>query len=311
MGTTTARRAESILVFVVAIWGGTFILTKGALGSVPPLLLTSLRFLCAFAIAAVMFRKALSTISASEIRYGLGMGLLFTTGFALQTAGLSLTTVTRVGFLTGTTVLFTPFVWKFFRKKDIGLKQWLSVVLVLAGLVLFMNPMTVIGEYTSGPRSYLGDLLVLGSALIWALYMTALEHVHAVMGPENLRSKTYRLVVMQFFSTALLCGVLSFLFESAPAASALLSVSVLSAIAYNSIFASVVANTLQMAVQTSTTAIRASLIFSLEPLIAAVLAFFFLGERMNTWELWGGAAMVLGVLAPVLIDLRHSIAGRR
>jgi drug/metabolite transporter (DMT)-like permease len=60
--------------------------------------------------------------------------------------------------------------------------------------------------------------------------------------------------------------------------------------------------------QRHTTAVRAALIFSLEPAAAALFSNVFGGEPLGTWDLVGGGLIVLGVVAG---ELGGAIAARR
>ena len=63
------------------------------------------------------------------------------------------------------------------------------------------------------------------------------------------------------------------------------------------VFSSAYGFTIQAVAQEYTTPERAGFIFSLEPVFAAIFAYFFLGENMGLGELAGAALILLGVWA--------------
>jgi len=66
------------------------------------------------------------------------------------------------------------------------------------------------------------------------------------------------------------------------------------------LYLAIVATSLVIALQTwalgRTSPIKASLIFSLEPVFAAIFAGLFFGERMTSRELTGGALILIGIV---------------
>lgn len=70
-----------------------------------------------------------------------------------------------------------------------------------------------------------------------------------------------------------------------------------SAILGLAVFSSAYGFTMQAVAQEYTTPERAGFIFSLEPVFAAIFAYFFLGENMGIGELTGAALIFLGVWA--------------
>ena len=106
-------RAELYLLLVTAIWGGTFTFTKLGLADAPPFLYMTFRFLIALTIMAVFFGPKIIKIDKETAVHGFVLGLLFGGGFILQTFGLKLTSVSKSAFITGITVVITPFVFYF------------------------------------------------------------------------------------------------------------------------------------------------------------------------------------------------------
>jgi len=151
-------RHALLALVVVAVWGSNFVVIKWALGTMPPLLLATLRFALAFAPAALFVsRPAASwrTLAAYGVLIGVGQfGLLFIAMRADITPGLaSLVIQVQVFFTIGLAMALAG--------ERVRNFQWLALALAGAGLVL-------IGWHTDASTTPLGLALVLLAALCWS-----------------------------------------------------------------------------------------------------------------------------------------------
>ena len=143
---------------VVAVWGTNFVVIKYALGTLPPLLLGSLRFALAFAPAALFVRRPATSWRTLAI-YGVLIGagqfvLLFVALRADITPGLaSLVVQIQVFFTIGLAMALAG--------ERVRGFQWLALVLAATGLA-------VIALHTDANTTPLGLALVVLAALCWA-----------------------------------------------------------------------------------------------------------------------------------------------
>ena len=108
---TSRMRAEFVLLGVTLAWGGSFLVVKNTLATLPPFSLIALRFALAAAVLALAFRGnafALGQDASGRSRWRTAawIGALLWAAFAFQTAGLVYTTPARSGFITATDVAF-------------------------------------------------------------------------------------------------------------------------------------------------------------------------------------------------------------
>jgi drug/metabolite transporter (DMT)-like permease len=278
-------KAELILFSITFIWGSTFIVTKDLLASVSPFAYIGLRFALATALFALIRPSSLRGWDGASVRDGAFLGGLLFGGFALQTVGLQTTTASKSAFITGMMVVFTP-LWQVAiegRLPKIG--TWIGVVLVAVGLYILTSPD---GSGVNG-----GDLLTLGCAVLFGLYIVLLDVF-------SKRTDVSRLVMAQFAASALGGGVAALIVEDA---SVRWSGAMALEVAYLSVFATVIALSLQTAYQRFTTPARSAVIFSLEPVIATVLAYLLVGERIGTPGVVGGGLILAGLLSSELSDV--------
>ena len=143
---------------MVAVWGTNFVVIKYALGTLPPLLLATLRFALAFAPAALFVARpavAWRTLAAYGLLIGAGQfGLLFIALRADITPGLaSLVVQIQVFFTIGLAIALAG--------ERVRGFQGVALALAAAGLGL-------IALNTSASTTPLGIALVLLAALSWS-----------------------------------------------------------------------------------------------------------------------------------------------
>ncbi|MFP4368477.1 MAG: DMT family transporter [Bacteroidota bacterium] len=292
-----AWKAELALLSMTFIWGGTFTFTKLGIQDVNPSLYIILRFVIAFILSIIIFGKYFKNISPDVIRQGLILGFFFGGGFLLQTYGLKFTSVTKSAFITGLAVPLVPFVYKLVEKKLIGFWSKVGVVIATIGLWIFTDPEL--------DTINLGDILTLASTLFWAFYITYMD---VFTRGRTEFAETAQFVILQFIGAAALCLVFFLLFELHelkinPGANLYIS------LAFNGIMASFLVTFIHTAVQKYTTPVKAGLIFSLEPVVASIIAVIVFSEIMTIRGYTGAVILLCGVLASELGS--HFFSGKK
>lgn len=276
------------------IWGGTFAAVKFALNAgmgVESLLAT--RFLIGTAGLAVFLVALRIKPQAREVKDGLWLGLLLSTLFWLQTDGLRFTTTTKSGFITGLYVIFTPLVATFagdrLKGSHIG-----GAVIALVGLTLLVfQPGAGLAGWNRGDTETLLNALLVG--------------VHIVLTSRfSRRSSGWVLAFVQVaFTAVVMTGVAAFSpggFHSA--GPSLRSPGIWISLAYLGLLATTLALWVQSTMQAKVTATEAAILFSLEPVFAALLAVsgFIPGirEHLGPWQLVGAGLIVTATLVAEL-----------
>jgi drug/metabolite transporter (DMT)-like permease len=278
-------QAELFLFFVCFIWGATFLFTKLGLEDCPPSLFLIFRFSIALILSLVFFGHHLKHLDKQTLINGTILGSIFGIGFLLQTYGLKYTSVSKSAFITGMTVPFTPFVFWFIRRKKIQFWSIIGVVIASLGLLIFTNP-----EFDN---INFGDFLTLLSAICWAFYMTFMDKF--TKGKSGF-SLTAILVIFHFLASTPLAVIAFFMLEYSTL-HLNISTNLITGLAFNGILASFAVTFIHTGFQRFTTPVKAALIFSLEPIIANVLAIIVINEILNSREYLGGAILFIGVLA--------------
>jgi drug/metabolite transporter (DMT)-like permease len=277
-----AARADAVLVATTAVWGASFVVVKDAVVLADPITFLALRFALGALALTLVARGALA--SRALWRSGGLLGVLLFLGFVAQTAGLQFTTPSRSGFLTGLSVLLVPFVGLVLFRRWPSPPVLLGVVLAALGLWFLTG-----GLSGSSAETERGDLLTIGCAVAFAFHIVLLE-------PAAKRFSPVPLVAAQLWTVAILSALsLPFVPRHLTATPAFWG-----AVAFAGLLSSAGCILAQTWAQARTTAVRAALIFALEPVFAASYSVLIGRERLGVRELAGGSLIVLGIVAAEL-----------
>jgi drug/metabolite transporter (DMT)-like permease len=275
-------RAEASIAMVAFIWGATFVVVKEALNDASTLVFLALRFSMAAAILAAALwsrlrRPAEAGTANREISGGLLCGALLFLGYALQTAGLRLTTASKSAFITGLYVVLVPLLGSAVHRVVPRLAEAVAVVLALAGTALIS---TTGLDFRLGA----GDLLTAGCAVAFAAHILAVAHFTKHVSYE-------RLSLYQVAAVAVLSGLAVAVGLETPRVT--LTKGLLLALATTAVLATALCFLLYTWAQKHTSATRSALIFALEPVFAGLVAWWVAGESWTGRSL-AGAGLILG-----------------
>ncbi len=264
------------LLFCTCIWGFTFVVVKDALAASDAFTFLTFRFGLG-ALACLLWARG-RVLERRTLISGLGLGVVLFAGYAFQTFGLLDTTPSRSAFLTGLSVIGVPFVsWGLVKRPPSGW-SFAGGVIALLGLAR----LTGFGLEDGLTR---GDWLTLACALSYALHIALTEQFSKC-------GASVALVAVQLSTVAALSALCLPLgtprLQPTPAW--------WGAVAVTGLVASALAISIQTWAQGRTSAVRAAVIFSLEPVIAVAASVALGREHPGLAELTGGALIVGGVL---------------
>lgn len=262
---------------VTLCWGLTFPMIKLALEGAGPLTFMALRFPLAFLILWPLTGWKIP--SRSSVAPGLLLSLFLGASYYAQVEGLVYTTPTRSAFITGLSAIFVPLLYPVLTRRLPGRLPAAGAVVATAGLFLVTSP--------EGGALGRGEVLTLGCALGYALYIVTLEKVGKRVPYQDLV-----LVQILALSVAFLPGAL---FETVPV---VWGSSLLWGLATTAPILAVTL-VLQNRYQHHTTATRAAVIFTAEPVFAAGFSFLVFGEVLGGWQWLGAFLILLGILAAI------------
>jgi len=293
---------EGALLLNTIIWGGTFALIKNALTDISPLLFLGIRFLLAAAILFPFIFNILRKTDKNTFIAGSILGLFYFLGFATQTIGLNYTTATKSGFITGTFVVIIPILQIIIEKKKPKWYNVFSIILVMIGLIFLSSSGENLFQFLNelGSDFNIGDFLTLICSVLFAFQVVYVD----------VFTKKYDYMPMVFIQLLItgLGGFLgSFILSSfgLEVVKITLNSSVIFALIYTSVFASIIATILQLKFQKVVSPTKAGIIYSFEPIMAAVLAFFIVGEKISKFGMFGGVFIVIGLLLSEILENKN------
>jgi drug/metabolite transporter (DMT)-like permease len=284
MALTSKSRAEVALAGTTFIWGGTFAAVKLGMQDISPILLIAIRFLIALLVLLLIARRKIFPVPSHTLPKGVLLGLFLFLGFVAQNIGLTITTASKSAFITGMMVLFVPLLQFVIEHKAPRLGNALGVGIVAAGLWLLTSP--------EGSSFNSGDALTLVCSILFAIYIVYLDVVSKEMSTEQL-------TFFQLSSIALFSSVAVLFFETPRC---VLTTQSMLAMGYLTFLATLFTTWVQTRYQKYTTPTRAVVIFSVEPVIASIIAYFLLGETLGVMGMVGGFLILAGVLISELSD---------
>lgn len=286
-------RAEFFLLLTALIWGGTFSLIKAALDDVSAMVFVSLRFGLASLILFFVFRSSLKGVGKQNIKDGAVLGFLLFAGFITQTLGLKETTATKSAFITGTFVVLTPIFQVLIEKRIPSLINIVGIIIVFTGIAFLSSKgdsaFDIFNEL--GSNFTFGDFLTFLCAVFYALYIVYLDIISS-------RNDYKFLTFFQIFVTLILSVISIPLLHITHVEYAYINPSelVIFAILYTALFATIITTMLQTKYQRGVTPTKAGIIFSFEPIFAALFAYIFLSEIPGFAGIIGAVLIFTGII---------------
>lgn len=276
----TMRRlsADLLLLITTLFWGVTFVVVKQAVQQVGVFPFLSQRFGLAFLILLGICLIARRPLRGECITRGVVLGALLFGAFAFQTMALLYSTASNTAFLTGLNVVLVPVIGAAFLRHAVTLNMKLGVVLAAAGLFLLC---------TNGSWGFSGgDILGITCAVCIALHLI-------FTGRFARASDVYWLTTVQIGIVALLSTLVAY---GEGSDILVWHPEILWALVICVLFATIFAFLVQTSMQRFTSPTHTALIFCMEPVFAALYAYWAIGERFGGRGLIGAACILTGMV---------------
>ena len=281
-GTRPELLASCGLLLITVTWGTSFALQKIALPAIGPAWFNVLRFAVATGVLVPLFLRSLRRATRRQLGTAAGVGLVLGSAMMLQSAGLTLTSASVGGFISGLPVVMTPILAIVLLGERPGVWTAAGVVLATGGLALI--------SLTDSPAVSRGDLLVLASSAGFALQIVLTGALARSIDPRVLGT-------MQSVGALAACTSAALLFERPPASvPSQVGAIVLQQGAINLGLVWV----LQSWAQRHASATRTALIYTMEPVFALLFAWWWLGESLTPRVATGAAVILVAMLAASL-----------
>jgi drug/metabolite transporter (DMT)-like permease len=281
-------QADGILLLVAISWGVTFALVQDAIEQIPVYTFLFWRFGFAFVLMAIVAWRHWAKLTRPTLYAAMLLGLFNFSAFAFQTYGLTLTLSSTVAFITGLNVIFIPFLALMLFRRSVSRFAIIGAVIAVIGLWFLTGQ----GGFGLG----LGELYTLICAVLFSL--------HILYTDRFVQSHDVTLLVTIQFGVIALASLVTGLGMDGSIIPSSYSNSFLIALISTVLFATIFAFWAQTSMQRFTTPAKTALIFTMEPLSAAVFGYFYAGEMLTSLQLFGGGLMIAGVLYAELMTLK-------
>jgi len=294
------------LIFAAFIWGTAFVAQSKGMDYVGPLTFLAVRASigAAVLIPVILINdrlsgKQLSVFGSKDkltiktlVIGGLCAGVALFGGSSLQQIGISMgVSIGKAGFITSLYMVFVP-VFGMVVGKRTSFNQWIAVAIALVGMYL----LSVNSQFTIS----IGELTMLGSAVIYAIHILTLDYL-------SKRVECIRLSCIQWLVTAIISTIGMFIFEQ-PNIQHINDA--IWSILYLGVLSSGVAFTLQVIAQKNLNPTVATLIMCLESVFALLSGYLILHEILLPKELLGCALVLVSVVLAQL-PITYWISRRR
>lgn len=281
-------RGSLYLLVATVIWGSAFIAQSVGMEHIGPFTFQTVR--CALAVIFLIPVTAMFELKGFSLRNylkkwmqpglwktGIVCGAALFVAAGLQQVGLVYTTAGKAGFITAMYIVLVPLLGLFLGKKP-GLTVWFGVALAVMGLYLLCC--------VSAAQINIGDLLILGAALAFAVQITLIDRL--AMGLDGLRLNCIQ---------SLVCAALSAVMMATTETVDLVNIaSCWLPLGYAGVLSMGVAYSLQILGQRELEPTAASLIMSLESVFAAVFGWLLLKESLASREFLGCGLVFAAVI---------------
>ena len=297
-------RAYLLMLFVVAVWGSTFVLIKGALVDATPAAFNLVRMTLAFAVLTAAYHRYWRGIQRWQIGAGAVVGLCLAVGYQFQTTGLARTTPSKSAFITGLVVVLVPLFSAVPGLRPVGARppQWnasLGAGLAFIGILLLTAPavaadsaLSVLPDLSS---INVGDLLTFGCSIGFAFHCIALSHVSPRVGFQPL-------ALLQVGFCAVFMAV-SLPFTERPHID--WTPRLFIALAIAAVLATAAAFSIQSWAQSVLPPTHTALLLTMEPVFAWVTSFLVMHERLGLRPASGALLILAGIALTELVPRPH------
>jgi len=274
-----AKRTQAVLLLAATavLWSLGGVLIKWV--SLPPLAIAGFRSAIALPILLIFFRGRAVDFSTAQLIGGVSYSatvILFVCSTKLTTAGnailLQYTAPVYVALLSG---------WLLHEK--IRWFDWAAIAAVLCGMSLFF-----LDRLGSGGLA--GNILAVISGFTFASLIVCMRRQKDASPAGS--------IILGNLLTALIC--LPWMAKSVPAGTDWFGLALLG------VFQLGLSYVCYAVAIKNVTAMEGILIPALEPILNPLWTFFFVGERIGSWALWGGAMVIAAILFRGVMNSRRT-----
>jgi drug/metabolite transporter (DMT)-like permease len=295
---------------VTLIWGGSFTWMKqsidssrAVLGEGRELHGTALFLMLRFGVASLLMLaipRARAVFDPGVVRGGLILGGLLFGGFVLQMVGLNEVSPAVSAFLTSLYVLFTALIVTIQQKKRLSWVLVVGAICSTAGAAFIRGtPQMLLG---------FGELMSIACALLFGIHILATDHVSRRVDALAVSTSSFLVVTLGCAGWLLWFQLFRTPLSAAECADLVQQREFLLPLLLMTVFGTAVALTFMNLFQKQVDPVRAAILYSTEPIWAAVFGIWMGYDQLTGWLFFGGGLLLGGYL---FVELGPRLLGRR
>jgi len=280
-----------LLMLATLLWGGNFVIGRAVSGDITPLTLAFLRWCVAFIVFfPIAYRSLKHEWHMLKANWPIVIILSLTGVAAFNTLvyiGLHYTTSINASLMNSSTPIMIYILSFIFLREKLSKYQLLGTALSLSGVTFIISGGSIASlvDFTFNK----GDLIVLIAVFCWSIYSLLIKHYAKRLPGQStflvtIFTGAIMLLPFYIYETATLTNSIHWQWSS------------IAAILYVGIFASVVAFLSWNSGVIQLGANKASIYLNFIPVFASIFAVLFLDEKLHTFQIVGGLAVVAGVI---------------
>ena len=281
------NRKYMIPLFLTFVcWGSLYIVSKIALGTIPPVTLLALRYLVAVPVLFLLLklRGALRPVGREDIKTLLLIGVVgYFASFCLQMLGISRLTGSVSSLFGAMNPIFIPVLAALFLKERLTAAKVLCVAVSMAGVA------TIVG--VSGTVDLLGAALMLLSVFLWSATSIIIRRFAGRYDPMQVA------MLSMLFALPFVGGWSLLELQSE---ACVITAKGMLAVLYMGVIGTAAAHSLWNFSLSKMDASFCSMFYPMQPLVSAVLGVLLLGEEITASFVTGGLLICAGIVAAVI-----------
>ncbi|MFC2103965.1 DMT family transporter [Bacteroidota bacterium] len=280
------------LILVTIVWGSTFFIIKDTVTTVNEFLIVFIRSVLAFAAMFMfqLFKAPKKLLNKRAFAFGSILGILLAITYTSQTIGLKYTSTGHSAFITSSAVIVVPFILFFLYKSKLLKIDLIAVSIVFTGLFLL--------TYDFETKMNIGDIITIITSVSYAFHVV-------LAGRFVKKSETLSLVTYQFFAASVV-SLIAFLI--ADHETVIISTKAWNSLIYLGLIGTLFCYFITVWVQKYVSSLKVAVIFSLEPVFAAIFGYVIIHEILNLKESIGAILILTGVIVHSILKHKSSQA---
>lgn len=276
------------VIGAVLIWSASFVATKVAFRTFPPLTLGALRFIfAAVLLGSVLYlRQGFVWPTRNDLGCLMVSGILgITIYFSMENLGVKLATAADASLIVAAYPAITMLLEMVFYRVVVSPIRFLGVGLAIAGVYLIVHESSNIG----GSYRLIGDLILVATGIVWSFYNFVTRKV----------VNKYATILVTFYQTV--AGAIAFLPLMLIEREQwhIPTVDSFVALLYLGLFCSIVAFLLYAYGLRRLSSSSAVTLMNLVPVFGVFFSVVLLNESMNVIQFLGGFIVVVGIVLSI------------